>query len=274
MAVARDASGKLVLILQDDVIGEDLRRHAEGTDAAAGRRGDDRRAGGSPRRRATRSSRAPSCSPLDKTLQTYIVPVGTSAGIRPQTISTRRRARADAALRREARRLRPNLGRRGVPRQRQGLVHRTVPTSWSPGGRPASAPRTSSAIVNDPLVQQPFVRVLIWTIVFAALYGRALVRARALPRDHARQEGDALPARLPDDSRHPVRDPGLPLAARLGRAAERPVRRRQPDIPHQHSVALRRELGEGVVHHRQRLADACRTSSSSRWARSRRSPRS
>src|SRR5439155_7712427 len=82
-----------------------------------------------------------------------------------------------------------------------------------------------------------------------------LVRGRPAARDRPEQEGDALPAHLP------LADPGsvggarLPVAARLAGAAERRLRRRQPALPPQRAMALRRDVGEGLVHPRQLLAD-------------------
>src|SRR5581483_8200545 len=91
-----------------------------------------------------------------------------------------------------------------------------------------------------------------------------LVRGRAVPRDRPRQARHALPADLPVDPRAPLRDPRLPLAARLGRPLQRRLRRDQPGVPHARAVALRRRrVLVAAVHHlaanrrrdRERVAD-------------------
>ena len=226
---------------------EELRRHAEGADAAAAREREDRRArdhlcDGLHDRHGQRAVRArQDAADLHR-------PGRHDRGGDPSADDLDRgRAAADAPLRREARRLRPHLGRRGLPRQRQGRVRprRRGARAGLEDGRRHS--RTSRASINDPLVQQPFLRVLIWTIVFAAstvLFSFAIGLFLAIALD---KRGLRFQQHLPVDPRDPVRDPGLPLAARLAGAAERPVRRRQPDLPHPRPVAVRRELGEGVV---------------------------
>ena len=149
--------------------------------------------------------------------------------------------------------------------------------SSSPAGRRTSASATSAQIIHDPLVREPFLRVFVWTFVFAASTRAPLVRARAVPRDRARQAGAALPAALPLAARHPVRDPGLPVAARLGRASSTTTSGSSTKHPRtsQHPPWLfggTSTLGaSGLGDPRQRLADRRRTSSSSRSARCSRS---
>ena len=233
--------GHVVLILQDDASRKVFVGTPKGLDAAPARH----RQGGCRRHRVGKglhaATRARRSSTSDKFLQTYVVPVGT-AGIRPQTTSTAveleptlrydaraRHVRAASPTTRSSgtckastctleRRARARLEDRR--RHQEFLAHHP---------RPARAPAVHSGVHLDIRVRgsdRP-----------------ALVRARAVPRDHARQERAALPAHVPVDPRHPVRDPGLPLAARLAGVAERPVRRREQDLPPGHPVALRRELG-------------------------------
>ena len=70
-------------------------------------------------------------------------------------------------------------------------------------------------------------------------------RSASSSRSRSTRRGCASSA-LPLALRHPVRDPGLPDAARLGGAAERRLRRRQQDPGHVHPVALRPEVGQGL----------------------------
>ncbi len=81
-----------------------------------------------------------------------------------------------------------------------------------------------------------------------------VVRARALPRDRAEPAGDAVPAHVPVAARDPLRDSGLPLAARVAGAPQRRLRRRQQRPAPERPLAVRPDLGEGLVHPRQRLA--------------------
>ena len=80
----------------------------------------------------------------------------------------RRRARADAALRLEAQRLRADHRRQGVPRQRPRLVRRTAAEELEPGWKTYIGFRNFSRIIHDPLVRKPFLSIFAWTFVFAA----------------------------------------------------------------------------------------------------------
>ena len=140
------------------------------------------------------------------------------------------RRTTDTALRREAR-------RDGQPRQRRDLPRRTVRASSRTrrtarcsrvGGR-TSAAATSPRSSATRSVRRPFLNVLWWTFRFAAGTVLLAVLDRPLPRDLPRQERHALPAGVPLDPHHPVGRAGRPLAARLGRPAQRLVRCRQPD---------------------------------------------
>ena len=88
MAAARSASGKLVLILQDDSTKKLYAGTTKGLTPLAARCREGRAAARSHRRRATRSSTGSSCSTLDQQLQSFIVPVGSAGGIRPQSTTT------------------------------------------------------------------------------------------------------------------------------------------------------------------------------------------
>ena len=109
-------------------------------------------------------------------------------------------------------RARSRRGRRGA---RAGLAHqRRLRT-------------TSSSVFNDPLVRDPFLRVFVWTFVFAPLCRAPHVRRSASSSRSRSTSRAPLPAHPPVAPLIPVRDPGVPLAARLARAPERRLRRRQ-----------------------------------------------
>ena len=71
------------------------------------------------------------------------------------------------------------------------------------------------------------------------------VRARAVPRDRAEQADAEAAADPAGAARSPLRDPGLPLRARLEGVAERRVRGDQPDARAGHPLALRPDVGAG-----------------------------
>ena len=118
------------------------------------------------------------------------------------------------------------------------------------------ASRTSTGIIHDPLDPRAVPARVRLDVRFAILAVADLVRARPLPRDHARQAGDALPALLPrrcSSSRTRSRASSSLLVWQgllnddFGVVNQRP--------PHRHPVAVRPELGEGLRDPRQRLAD-------------------
>ena len=168
MAAAKDSSGKLVLILQDDTSHKNFVGTQKGlTPLPAG----SVKTGALGITSATGYTIVTGSAlfALDKTLQSYIVPVGsTGAGIRPQTISTA--VELQPTLRYDAKRdvfIRISDGAVFSDNGKGSFAHgaEELEPGWKTGVGAANFKR----IVNDPLVQQPFVRVLIWTVVFAAL---------------------------------------------------------------------------------------------------------
>src|SRR6266542_1439924 len=151
--------------------------------------------------------------------------------------------------------MRPHLGRGGVQGQRTWLVRRCrrsgartgleddrrLPQLLTDHPRPAGARAVSAGLCVD-------VRVRVAD-------GALLVLARPLPRDRPGQGGTALSAVLPLRAGRPLRDSGLPLAARLEGPSQRRLRRRQQAPTHKHPVAVRRQLGQGGGPARQHLAD-------------------
>jgi len=104
---------------------------------------------------------------LDKELQTFVVPVGKSAGIRPQSISTA--VELEPTLRYDAK-------RDVFVRLSDGVVFRDQGTgefahgadALEPGWKTGVGFKNFSRIIHDPLIRQPFVRVFLWTFIFAA----------------------------------------------------------------------------------------------------------
>ena len=258
MAAARDASGKP----RPDPPGRHVAKDFVGTQKGltplpAGSVTAPTRSA-SPRRRATRSSRAATLFALDKDAPDLHRPGRqTGAGIRPQTISTARRAAADAPLRHEERRA-SSASRDGAvfTRQRQGRVRARRPTTLEPGWKTGVGAKNFGRIVHDPARAaarscasscgrscSPSSTVLLSFAV--GLFLAIALDKRGMRFQRLYRALIVIPWAIPGF---------LSLLVWAG-AAERPVRRRQPDLPHQRPVALRRELGEGLVHPRQRLAD-------------------
>ena len=217
MAPARDEDGKLVLLLA-------TRRPARRTSArttGSSRSGRQpcrwTRSGRSRPPRATSSSRAPSCSRSTRSCRLHRPDRG---GRRhPAEGLDRDRAAADAALRRGEGRVRAHLGRRrsSATTARAPSSPRTARSS-SRAGRRTSAWRTSASIVTDPLIREPFLRVFVWTFVFATLtvllsFALGLFLAIALDKPGMRFQRSY---RVDPD--HPVRDPRLPRRCSSGAA--------------------------------------------------------
>jgi arabinogalactan oligomer/maltooligosaccharide transport system permease protein len=104
---------------------------------------------------------------LDQQLQSFVVPVGKAAGIRPQSISTA--VELEPTLRYDA--------KRGVfVRISDGAVFRDAGNgefahgsdALEPGWKTGVGTRNFSRIIHDPLIRQPFLRVFLWTFIFAA----------------------------------------------------------------------------------------------------------
>jgi arabinogalactan oligomer / maltooligosaccharide transport system permease protein len=166
MAVARPSSGKLALILQDDATkklyagtSSGLTRLAPGVVKISG--GQITAATGYTLLNAIQQFQAA------KQLQNLVVPVGNGQGIRPQSTTT-------------AVELAPTLrydAKRGVfVRLSDGTVFRddgngefaNGSDTLLPGWKTYIGTKNFSAIAHDPTVRSPFVRVFIWTFVFAA----------------------------------------------------------------------------------------------------------
>jgi ABC-type sugar transport system permease subunit len=165
MAVAHDASGKLVLILQDDTTKQDYvgtQTSLKPLPAGAVSAG----AGGITAAKGYTLLHGIALFNVDKQLQSFVVPVG-HAGIRPQSISTA--VELEPTLRYDAK-------RDVFIRLSDGTVFRDAGNgefahgsdALEPGWKTGVGTKNFSRIIHDPLVRQPFVRVFIWTFVFAA----------------------------------------------------------------------------------------------------------
>ena len=167
MAPAHDSGGDLVLVLKDQVSGatfigtekgltplpqSDVKANALGITAAKGYsiiKGDELFA-------------------LDQTLHAFHVPTTGAELDHAADDLDGGRARADAALRLEDRHVHAHQRRRGVPRQRQGLVRRTPSQELEPGWKTTIGFHNFGTILASKALRGPFFRIFIWTVVFAA----------------------------------------------------------------------------------------------------------
>jgi len=164
MAVAHDASGRLVLLLQDQLSGKTFVGTQKGLTPAAP--GLIHASGG-----VIESAKGYTILhglalfDLDKTLQTYVVPVG-KAGIRPQSTTTA--VELQPTLRYDAKRgvfVRLADGAVFRDNRKGSFVHGQE--ELEPGWKTGVGFANFSSIIHDPLVRSPFISVFIWTFGFA-----------------------------------------------------------------------------------------------------------
>ena len=169
------------------------------------------------------------------------------------------RAAADAALRREARRLRAHQRRRRLPGQRPAArssprakeelrarledLHRLPQLREDSSTTRCTARRSSASSSGRSSSRRS-------TVLLSFALGLFL----AITLD---KHGLRFQRCLPLGDHHPVRDPGLPRAARLGRPAERRLRRREQHLRTSGHVPwlFDANWARVSVHPRQRLAD-------------------
>ena len=165
MAVARDAGGKLVLILQDeathkDYVGSQKALTALPAGAVQGGAGQITAAKGYTLLHGL------ALFNVDKQLQTYVVPVG-NAGIRPQSITTA--VELAPTLRYDAKRdVFVKLSDGAVYRDNGKGEYAHGRDALEPGWKANIGTKNFSRIIHDPIVRSPFLRVFVWTFVFAA----------------------------------------------------------------------------------------------------------
>jgi arabinogalactan oligomer / maltooligosaccharide transport system permease protein len=165
MAAARDASGKLALILQDQASHRDFVGTASGlkplpASAVKVSAGQITGAAG------YTILRGVALFDADRQLQTFVVPVG-KAGIRPQSIATA--VELEPTLRYDAKRdafIRLSDGAVYKDDGNGEFAHGT--DALEPGWKTGVGFKNFSRIIHDPLIRQPFLRVFAWTFVFAA----------------------------------------------------------------------------------------------------------
>jgi arabinogalactan oligomer/maltooligosaccharide transport system permease protein len=164
MAVAHDAAGRLVLILQDEASHEDYVGTTKGlTPLPAGTvQGGAGQITGA---KGYTLLRGIALFNVDKQLQSYIVPVG-KAGIRPQSISTA--VELEPTLRYDAKRdvfIRLSDGAVFKDDGNGEFAHGS--DALEPGWKTGVGFKNFSRILHDPLIRQPFIQVFIWTFGFA-----------------------------------------------------------------------------------------------------------
>jgi arabinogalactan oligomer/maltooligosaccharide transport system permease protein len=167
MAPARDASGNLVLILQDQTTSDTYVGTAKGlkplpkSDVATGALGITAAKGYT-------IVKGPELFAMDRELRAFHVPASGQSAISPQTISTA--AELEPTLRYDA--------KRGVfVRITDGAVFtddgrgsfRRGAQELEPGWKTSVGFRNFSTILHNPLVRGPFLQIFAWTLTFAIL---------------------------------------------------------------------------------------------------------
>jgi arabinogalactan oligomer/maltooligosaccharide transport system permease protein len=165
MAPARDSSGHLVLILQDQASHQTYVGTQDGlkpipqSSVKAGLLGITAATGYS-------IIKGPALFSMDKTLRAFKVPIGHDAAIQAQTISTA--VELEPTLRYEPKRgvfVRLRDGAVFHDNHRGAFVHGAE--ELEPGWKTSIGGKNFGAIIHDPLVRGPFWRIFAWTIVFA-----------------------------------------------------------------------------------------------------------
>ena len=169
MAPARDADGKLVLLLVDEVSGDAFVGDREGLDSLAADTLTIDEIGLITRAEGYKLVKGPELQLLDKELQSYTVPTTGASAIQPEglevALELRPTVRYDAAA-------------DTFTRVDDGLVFRdnnrgsyvaATGEELEPGWRTGVGLENFSNIINDPLIRKPFVRVFFWTLAFATL---------------------------------------------------------------------------------------------------------
>ena len=221
MAVARDSSGKLVLILRDQgkggkvYVGTEngltplptgdvtLGRSgqppsAKGYTLAEGRRAVRARPGAA---RTSRSRRRATARSSRRALE-VAVELAPTLRYDPKT----EHVRAASATARSSR----TTGAGSFADGKDEL---------QPGWKTYVGFRNFSKMIHDPLIRKPFLSVFAWTFVFAAsvvLFSFAIGLFLAITLD---KNGPPLPEALPLGAGHPVRDSRLPRRCSSGRAS-------------------------------------------------------
>ena len=164
MAVANDASGKVVLLLQDDATKKDYVGTPAGLKPLAASTVHAGAAGITAAKGYT-ILHGLALFNLDRQLQTFVVPVG-KAGIRPASTTTA--IELEPTLRYDAKRdafIKISDGTVYADNGKGEYAHGT--DALEPGWKTGVGTANFSRIIHDPTVRQPFIRVFVWTFVFA-----------------------------------------------------------------------------------------------------------
>ncbi len=165
MAAARDAQGKLVLILQDQANGETFVGTTKGLQPlpkSAVKTG----ALGITAAKGYRILKGNELFSLDSTIRALKVPTQGQSAISPQTISTA--AELEPTLRYDAKAgtfTRITDGAVFRDNGKGSFTHGNQ--ELEPGWKTGVGLRNFGSILNDPLVSGPFFRIFVWTFVFA-----------------------------------------------------------------------------------------------------------
>ena len=222
LSPAHDEDGKLVLLLVDDKTHKPYVGTPAGLEPLAARGRDDRSRERSPRRAATSCRQGAALFALDTELDNFRVPLPGGHAIHPEGIDFAVQLKPDAEVRREDRQVHAHVRSGGLQRQRNGLLRDPRGKALEPGWKTYIGFTQFSKIVNDPLYRSPFLRVLLWTLVFAVStvllsFALGLFLAITLQKKFRGQ-------RVYRSSHHPVRDSGVPDDPRLGRAVQTTIR--------------------------------------------------
>jgi arabinogalactan oligomer / maltooligosaccharide transport system permease protein len=166
MAVARSASGSLVLLLQDQASGADFVGTPKGLKPLA-KEAVTTGAAGITAAKGYRLVKGNELFSLDATLRSYQVPLPGGSAVKPQTISTAAELRP--TLRYDAKRdVFVRISDGAVFRDNGKGAFTSAAQELEPGWKTGVGTRNFNSILSNKLIRGPFVRIFVWTIVFAA----------------------------------------------------------------------------------------------------------
>jgi ABC-type sugar transport system permease subunit len=167
MAVARDDSGKLVLVLVDQDTGKTFVGDKEGLQPLPQDSVQTNADGTITSAAGFKIVKGAELFTLDRTISNYSVPVGDQGAIRPQGLDT-------AVVLKPT--LRYDANADTFTRISDGVVYRdngkgsfvtAGGEELEPGWRARVGFANFDRLVHDPLIRRPFLRVFVWTFVFA-----------------------------------------------------------------------------------------------------------